>query len=55
MKYSKSTYINALMWYFGISKSKSNKEYSALKNDVIRLNLIADCFVNNAKKSFYSD
>lgn len=55
MKHNKNTYINALMWYCGISKSKANQEYNKLKNDITKLNLIVDCFLDNAKKSFYCD
>lgn len=50
MKYSKNTYINALMWYCGISKSEAINEYNRIKNDHMALNLFADCFKDNAKK-----
>ena len=41
MKHNKNTYINALMWYCGISKSKANQEYNKLKYDIIKLKV--DC------------
>lgn len=55
MKHNKNTYINALIWYCGISQNKANQEYYKLKNDITKLNLIVDCFLDNAKKSFYCD
>ena len=50
MKYSKSTYINALMWYCGIPKNEAVKEYNRIQNDHRALNLFADCYNDNAKK-----
>lgn len=57
MKYTRTEYINALMWTFGMTKTQATKEVrEAIKNsDFSRINEVASGFTQNARKAFYND
>lgn len=56
-KYAKSTYIDAIMWSYGFTKTNAEKylhKYKA-ENNMNTLNLLVEGFKRNAQKSFYED
>lgn len=57
MKYTRTEYINALMWTFGMTKTQATKQVrEAIKNsDFSRINEVASGFTQNARKAFYND
>jgi hypothetical protein len=57
MKYTRTEYINALMWTFGMTKTQAAKEVKeAIKNsDFGRIDEAVNAFNSNARKSFYND
>ena len=57
LRYTKSEYINAYMWSYGMTKTKARQEVKmAIDNGLYGLlNAIADGFTNNAKLAFNCD
>lgn len=45
--------VNAVMWYYGVSKTKAKEIIKTSTTEKIRL--IVEAFTNNARRSFYED
>ena len=56
-KYALNTYIQAIMWSYGFTRSKAYAYYRKYKmeGNINTLNLLVEGFQQNAKQSFYED
>ena len=55
--YSKITYINAIMWYFNLTREKASMYYKELetRKKYSRLNIIAEGYNDQMSRAFYND